>query len=56
MTRRLFIATLLVIAWVVLCPPDGAMRLRAQSPAPAVAPATATGLPAILPLRDQAAV
>ena len=56
MVRRLFIATLLVIAWVAFCPQDGAMRLRAQSPAPAVAPAAASALPAILPLRDQAAV
>jgi Xaa-Pro aminopeptidase len=56
MFRRLSAASLLVVAWVVLCPPDRAVRLRAQSPTPSPAPAAAQGLPAILSLRDQAAV
>jgi len=64
MVRRLLVASLLFIAWVAFPLEDGTARLHAQSSAPAAAPgatpagapAAVPGLPAILPLRDQAAV
>jgi Xaa-Pro aminopeptidase len=64
MVRRLILASLLLVTWVAIPMEDGTTDLHAQSSAPAATPghfpagphAAVAGLPAILSLRDQAAV